>query len=171
MSRFTRPLVVTPLPDGKTWVVVTGDFEFRVPSEIVGNDDTIIRVPQWMTTDFASTPKVLWSIMGGAWGKHGNAAVIHDYGYWKQDRPKGQYDRMFYEGMRILGVGAVQAKLMYWAVKLFGFNAWRGNRRKNAESGDDWKMHRLTLIPDLPVLAVMEEVRVYADEPLGGAGK
>ena len=38
-------------------------------------------------TDFASIPRPLWSILP-QWGRYGNAAVVHDFGYWTQTRPR-----------------------------------------------------------------------------------
>lgn len=63
MSRFTETLVVTPLPDGKTWIILS-DFVYAVGSE----DDDVINVPVGTYTDFASIPRFLWSILP-RWGK------------------------------------------------------------------------------------------------------
>lgn len=123
MSKFTAPLAVSPVDD-KFWVLLTDSFSYDVGVE--GSEDTV-RVPYGFTTDFASTPSFLWSVMGGAWGKHGNAAVIHDWLYYSQIRPKAEADSIFYEGMRIMGVGSVRAWMMFKAVSWFGRNAWKHN--------------------------------------------
>jgi len=164
MSSFSNPLVVVPLDDGKSWVVVCGDFEYA-PAD--GSE--AIRVPQWMITDFASTPRPLWSLMGGPWGKHGNAAVIHDCGYWQQDRSRAACDRLFLDGMRELGVARARARLMYLAVKLFGWGAWRKNKRANERYGHDWRLHTSLRIEDLPVLSVTAELRALAARGQAGA--
>jgi len=163
MSQFTRPLVVVPLDDGKSWVVVCDDFQY------VSEDGSVtLKVPQWMVTDFASTPTLLWSVMGGAWGKHGNAAVIHDFGYWDQSLPRKVYDDLFLEGMRVLGVSRVRSRLMWAAVRSFGYFAWRANAGRNERHGANWRLHTLARIPDLPVLRVTEELRKYAETPMRG---
>jgi hypothetical protein len=77
MSRFTEELLVSPLPDGRTWVI-RRDFGYDVEEEGSGNT---INVPIGFKTDFASVPRLLWSIIP-RWGKYGNAAVIHDFLYW-----------------------------------------------------------------------------------------
>ena len=83
MSRFTESLVVTPLPDGKTWIILH-DFGYEVGDK--GSGD-VINVPIGTYTDFASIPRPLWAIFP-RWGKYGNAAVIHDWLYWDQSRSR-----------------------------------------------------------------------------------
>jgi hypothetical protein len=50
MSQFTAPLLVTPLNDGRSWVIVTDDFRYDVGFEGSGNSVT---VPRGMFSDFA----------------------------------------------------------------------------------------------------------------------
>lgn len=158
VSQFTRPLVVVPLDDGRSWVVVCDDFLYT------SNDgSTVVRVPQWMVTDFASIPRPLWSLVGGPWGRHGNAAVIHDCGYWQQCLPRKVYDALFLEGMRVLGVSRFRSRLMYAAVRTFGYFAWRTNEHRNERDGWQWRLHTLERIPDLPVLRVTAELRKYGE--------
>lgn len=122
MSRFTEILVVSPLADGRTWVT-RKEFGYDIGEEDSGNS---IDVPTGFMTDFASIPRPLWAILP-RWGKYGNAAVIHDYCYWEQSRPRKEADLIFREAMGVLEVPAFTAGLMYWAVKLFGHFAWLGN--------------------------------------------
>jgi hypothetical protein len=125
MSRFTEVLTVSPLADGKTWVT-RKDFGYDVGEEGSGNT---IDVPIGFMTDFASIPRPLWVILP-KWGKYGNAAVIHDYCYWEQKRSRPESDRIFREAMGILNVSSCTSFVMYWAVRLFGWGAWAGNKRK-----------------------------------------
>jgi uncharacterized protein DUF1353 len=124
MSRFTQALVVTPLSDGRTWVLLE-PFGYDVGRE--GSGDTI-EVPPLFMTDFASVPRPLWSIFP-QWGRYGNAAVIHDYCYWEQARKRPDVDRIFLEAMTVLGVGKVTRFFLYAAVRCFGGLAWRSDRR------------------------------------------
>ena len=125
MSRFTESLVVTPRPDGKTWIILS-DFGYEVGEE--GSGD-VINVPIGFHTDFASIPRLLWAIFPG-WGKYGNAAVIHDWLYWDQPRSKRQSDDIFLEGMEVLEVPSWKKYSIYYAVRWFGSFAWRANKRK-----------------------------------------
>lgn len=131
MSQFTKALVVTPLADGRTWVLME-PFSYDVGSE--GSGDTV-NVPVKFMTDFASVPRLLW-IVFPQWGKYGNAAVIHDWGYWSKERSKQQTDLIFLEGMKVLGVRPFTRTVLYLAVHLFGGWAWRsaGKRRARNES-------------------------------------
>lgn len=126
MSKFTDLLVVSPLPDGKRWII-RKEFGYDVGQE--GSGDTI-NVPIGFITDFASVPRLFWSVFP-KWGKHGNAAVIHDYLYWTQKRNKKESDKIFLEAMAVLKVPKWKRYCMYWAVKYFGGWAWRGCRKEN----------------------------------------
>ena len=130
MSQFTKALVVTPLADGRTWVLME-PFSYDVGRE--GSGDTV-NVPVKFMTDFASVPRLLWIFLP-QWGKYGNAAVIHDWGYWSKERSKQQTDLIFLEGMKVLGVPPFKRTVMYLAVHLFGWWAWwsAGKRRARNE--------------------------------------
>ena len=79
--------------------------------------------PAGSIVDGASIPRTLWSFMGGPFeGKYRNASVLHDVAYDRQDRPPQECDRMFYDAMRCSGVGALQAKTMYYALLRFGWH-------------------------------------------------
>ena len=85
-------------PDGVVWIAPTG-----------------------AVVDGASIPRALWSLMGGPFdGKYRNASVLHDVAYDQQMRPWKQCDRMFYNAMRCSGVGATEAKTMYYALYRHG---------------------------------------------------
>ncbi len=59
MSQFTEALVVSPLADGKTWVVVR---PFGYDRSVEGSGDRI-QVEIGFMTDFASVPRPLWVIL------------------------------------------------------------------------------------------------------------
>ncbi len=125
MSRFTKILRVSPLPDGRNWIILD-DFGYDVGSE--GSGETI-DVPIGFITDFASVPRVFWWFTP-KWGKYGNAAVIHDFCYWDQRYGRKRSDEIFREAMKVLKVGKVKTLLLYCAVKWFGCMAWRANRKR-----------------------------------------
>ncbi|UCG89169.1 MAG: DUF1353 domain-containing protein [Gemmatimonadota bacterium] len=131
MSRFTDALVVTPLADGKTWIVLR-DFGYDVGAE--GSEDRI-DVAIGFQTDFASIPRVFWAVLP-RWGRYGNAAVIHDWLYWCQDRSRREADRIFLEGMGVLSVGYFTRWVIYLAVRWFGWIAWIRNRADQSAGFD-----------------------------------
>jgi hypothetical protein len=123
MSRFTDALVVSPLSDGKTWVVL-GPFGYDVDEEGSGNT---VDVEVGFTTDFTSIPRVFWIFLP-RWGKYGNAAVIHDWLYWKQDRKREVADHIMLEAMEVLSVPAWQKYMIYISVRALGKIAWKRNQ-------------------------------------------
>jgi len=139
MSRFTNMLLVSPLPDGKTWII-RSDFGYDVGEE--GSKETI-NVPIGFMTDFASVPRFLWGVIP-RWGKYGNAAVVHDFAYWEQNYSRKRSDEIFLEGMVVLGVSKLLRRTIYYAVRTFGALAWRGNARRKQEN----QQKILTIIPD-----------------------
>lgn len=131
MSRFTDVLLVSPLADGTTWVIMR-DFGYDVGAE--GSDDHVA-VPIGFQTDFATIPRPLWAILP-KWGRYGNAAVIHDWLYWAQNRPRPTADAIFREAMGVLQVNSVVKYALYWAVRLFGWLAWSRNGADRAAGFD-----------------------------------
>ena len=147
MSGFTDALVVSPLADGKTWVIVR-DFGYDVGSENSGDH---IDVAIGFKTDFATVPRLFWAILP-KWGRYGNASVIHDWLYWMQIRPRQEADAIFLEAMGILGVSPPVRYPMYWAVRLFGGLAWLRNQADRADGFD-------RVLPDVCFKSVVRSER------------
>ncbi|HCH8504641.1 TPA: DUF1353 domain-containing protein, partial [Salmonella enterica] len=70
-------------------------------------------------TDLASVPRIFWTPLPPD-GKYAKAAIIHDYLYDNALRTKKEADRIFLDGMTVLGVPKWKRTVMYWAVRLFG---------------------------------------------------
>src|SRR5574341_189736 len=131
MSSFTDALVVSPLADGKTWVVLR-DFGYDVGAENSGDH---IGVAIGFQTDFATIPRPFWAILP-RWGRYGNASVVHDWLYWVQTRPRREADTILLEAMGVLGVTSLVKYTMYWGVRLFGWRAWYRNQADRASGFD-----------------------------------
>lgn len=123
MSRFTNSLIVSPMADGKTWVIL-GRFDYDVGA--LDSGDTV-RISRGFMTDFASIPRMFWAVLP-KWGKYGNAAVVHDWLYWQQERPRLEADRIMLEAMGVLAVPAWKKYAIYYAVRTFGAIAWKRNQ-------------------------------------------
>jgi len=90
-------------------------FRFRDPNGMLWS------APAGVEVDGASIPQAFWSIIGGPFeGAYINASVIHDHYCTTRARTAHDTHRNFYYGMRASGVSKWQAKLMHWAVSLFG---------------------------------------------------
>lgn len=127
MSRFTQALLVSPLADGISWVLMR-EFGYDVGAE--GSGD-MIDVPVGFQTDFASVPRALWWVFP-TWGTYGNAAVIHDWLYYEQTRSRKDADEVFLEAMGVLGVPGWKRTLLFMAVRWFGWFAWKRNAEERA---------------------------------------
>lgn len=160
-ARFTVSITVTPLADGRSWVLYSPDFAF-VPDK--GKE---VAVPPGFVTDFASVPRPLWWLFA-PWGRHGHAAVIHDWGYYKQDRPRREYDRIFHDAMRTLGVGWLKRRAMWLAVRGPGWFAWQANKRRSL-ADPDWKITKGKVPPPADVRTNASRQRRVVDmtEELG----
>lgn len=93
-----------------------------------------ITAPAGYVTDFASTPKVIWSFIP-PFGPYAAAAVLHDWWYEKRlgearfgpHLARKMADLQFYRDMRAADPEAKNRnRLMYNAVRLFGKSAWNG---------------------------------------------
>ena len=128
MSSFVTPLIVSPMPDGKNWMLVEA-FEYRIGSE---KSDKLIFIPAGFITDFASVPRLFFFLPD--WATYSKSPVLHDWLYRvkmingkKISRKKA--DQVFLEAMKVdwrhhrsrWGI----ATLEYIAVRLFAFLAWR----------------------------------------------
>jgi len=82
-----------------------------------------VTAPRGFVTDFASVPRVFWSIFRPD-GNYAYAAAIHDYLYWQQDRPKKEADLIFRSVMDDLNITDSQKTILYEAVNKFGNSAW-----------------------------------------------
>ena len=125
MSRFTDMLLVSPLPDGRTWVIQR-DFGYDVGSE--GSAEAV-DVPIGFKTDFTSVPRFLWSLLP-QWGTYGHAAVIHDFCYWHQHYSRKRSDEIFREAMKVLQVKPWKRAVIYYSVRWFGWLVWWRNQRR-----------------------------------------
>src|SRR6266478_5873456 len=84
-------------------------------------------VTRGFQTDFASIPRIFWSIFPPV-DSYDAAAVLHDAAYadslMSNDKRvhlvKGFADDLFYEAMLDLHVNKIKARIMYLGVNLFG---------------------------------------------------
>jgi hypothetical protein len=105
-------------PDGRSMTLLN-ELRYTDPNGLVWV------APAGSKVDGASIPRTLWTFMGGPFeGKYRNGSVLHDVAYEQRQRPAPDCDRMFYNAMRCSGVGAVEAKTMYYSLIRFGHH-WR----------------------------------------------
>ena len=82
-----------------------------------------IVVPAGFDTDLASIPQLFQAVLSVN-DRHRAAAILHDYLYTVQDRPREQADALFLEAMKLSGVRFTQRWAMYLAVRIGGWLPW-----------------------------------------------
>lgn len=145
MSSFTTDLVVKVLNNGDKYEVIE-EFEYYRDN----NTDVKIIVPKGFVTDFATVPRIFWSIFP-PFGIYTKASVLHDYliiafktkKTWDhvltidskvsiEDRSKlvkrCEADAIFKEAMKCIGVPAITRWFLYtsvrfWSIIRYGPNA------------------------------------------------
>ena len=111
-------LKTTPIDD-KYWEVME-DYYYKTSR-------CVIRVPKGFRTDYASVPKIFRNIIN-TYGKHGRAAVVHDWLYSSQckiDVTRAEADKIFLEIMVEWNVKKYKRILMYVLVRMFGRSHFR----------------------------------------------
>ena len=99
-------------------------FEYHIGSY---PSDEIINVPVGFVTNFASIPRIFWSIISPI-DTHGKAAVIHDYCYTYAPYNREKCDLIFYEALIVLKVEPWKIWFMYNFIRMFGCYQWDKDR-------------------------------------------
>ena len=95
-------------------------------------DFQAISVPTGFVTDFASIPRVFWSVLRPD-GEYTYPAIIHDFLYWTQSRPRDVADKIFQLGMQDFDISASTIALIYDAVRIGGATAWNTNTKLKSQ--------------------------------------
>ncbi len=114
------PVTLQPWSNGKRFTVY--GLEARYSARF-GFD---IDPPYEFTSDLTSSPSVLRSVVS-IWGKHGLAALYHDYLY-RHVLPgitRKMADQIMLEFMEVDGVGWTRRRLIYAAVRVGGKGSWQ----------------------------------------------
>lgn len=147
MSTFTEPLVITQNKKHTRWVIMNMSFGYEVGCEDSGYT---VKVPQGFETDFASIPWFArWLVK--TWGRHTNAAVIHDFLYrggqveknemaiWASEIPVAEVmprvtrrgaDRIMLEAMKVLEVKRWRQLVIYYGLRIGSNFVWNRMRRE-----------------------------------------
>lgn len=91
-----------------------------------------VSVPRGFVTDLTSIPQWAWISGLRPEGAYAYAALVHDYLYWEQDRPRDEADEIFLFAMEDSKVEKSRRNRIYNAVRLAGGNAWSNNAKLKA---------------------------------------
>lgn len=90
-----------------------------------------VDVPTGFVTDFASIPRAFWSLLPTD-GDYAYAAVVHDYLYWTQTRPRAAADQILKMAMQDFKISKTTIEIVYRGVRVGGGSAWSGNAKLKA---------------------------------------
>ena len=120
MSKFLTPLICEKVEGTKD------QWQLHEPLIYQSDLGGTITVPSGYKTDFASTPQFAWALSFTKNGLWDDIAVVHDFLYGNKIFSRKKCDNVFLEGLKDLGVPAIQAYPMYWAVRIFGKKFYDG---------------------------------------------
>lgn len=133
LGRFVEPIYYLLKPT--TWLPDKGQEQLKS-----------VNVPVGFITDFASVPRIFWSILPPD-GKYTHPAIVHDFLYWTQTGPREDADQILKIMMEDFSVGTATVTAIYSAVRTFGGSAWDGNTKLKA-SGE---RRTLKIFPEDPL--------------------
>lgn len=110
---------------GRIYVIAQS---FRVHIKNKDYDTVEIIIHSGFPTDFASIPRIFWSILPPV-GNYDEAAVLHDYLYKTQLCTRLLSDQIFAAGMKTLDVKWWKRKVMYRGVRIGGWVAWNKHKQ------------------------------------------
>ena len=106
---------------------------------------TSVSVPEGFVTDFASIPRIFWSLLRPD-GDYTYPAIVHDWMYWRQDTSREIADNVLRLGMQNFSVDIATIAAIYNAVRLGGGSSWDANAAERKNGG-----HRILIkTPDDP---------------------
>lgn len=120
VTRFVEPVYVLTKPI--SWF----------PNDAQKSKYSRVDVPQGFVTDFASIPRIFWSVLRPD-GTYTYPAIIHDYLYWTQSVPREMADNILKFGMQDLSINAAEILAIYEAVRLGGRSAWKDNAKRKQQ--------------------------------------
>ena len=132
LSSLSPPRELIPFKDWD-YYYVKGSGPMWFPNK--GQPYTSVVVPVGFVTDLASIPQWVWSSGLRPEGAYAYAAIVHDYLYWVQTRPREEANEIFLFAMQDSKVDSALRKAIYEAVTLAGKGAWDNNAKlkKNGE--------------------------------------
>jgi hypothetical protein len=122
LSRFVEPVYYLLKPT--MWLPDPGQ-EGRLPP---------VTVPVGFVTDFASIPRIFWSLLRPD-GSYTHPAIMHDFLYWTQTTSREAADEILRIMMKDFSIGEPVVTAVYQGVRVGGGSAWEANR-KAREAGE-----------------------------------
>lgn len=115
------------------------DIHFKI------NEDSFV-IPANFETDLASIPRIAWPILAPSHSSLIKPAVVHDWFYRKTcDFTRHETDLIFYHMLKNNGISTLKASMMYYAVRLFGWNYYNEDYCDDKFKGLDKEMRGIEI--------------------------
>jgi hypothetical protein len=121
LSRFREPMYFLTMP-----------IAWKPNPDQVGIKFEAVHVPKGFVIDFASVPQAFWSLLRPD-GEYTYPAIIHDFLYWTQTRPREEADEILKFSMQDFFIDPKTSTIIYKAVRVGGGSAWKKNARLKAQ--------------------------------------
>lgn len=122
-----------------------------------------VQVPAGFVFSFDGIPRVFWSMLRPD-GAFAQAAVVHNYLYWTQTRPRSEADEIFRLAMLDLSIDSKTVELLLAAVRTGGQAAWDANAKLKA-SGEQRILKQFPVDPKITWVEWKKRPDVYAESP------
>jgi Protein of unknown function (DUF1353) len=122
MRRFGNVPPLQPFADMGYWFLIENlvwSSPHTLPSEV--------DIPRGFVTDFASVPRIFWSIFPPI-GTYGLPAIMHDWLYWTQPVSRKMADEIFDVAMKDMRTPLWKRVAIYGSLRVIGWRAWDKNR-------------------------------------------
>jgi hypothetical protein len=149
----------SPFGDGE-WFYTAKSMSW----EGAGTAYSDVHVPIGFVTDLTSVPSPFWAVLPRD-GRYLPAAIVHDYLYWIQDRPRATADKILRIGMTQLRVSFWQRAAIFAGINLGGEWAWTTNATRKA-TGERRVLRRFPQDPKVTWEAWRKEDDVFAPEDI-----
>jgi hypothetical protein len=122
---YFKSIKLTPLLNGKWKLLKWVSYHIWYKES-----NNIVIVPAWFETDWASIPRILWTIIWNPFDtKFITRALIHDYIYVTCKRTRKEADDVFLEILKNTWNSLIKSYIMYTRVRLFW--KWEFNNKRN----------------------------------------
>jgi hypothetical protein len=124
---LTGTLLMGRFADATYYLLQPFSWTPKPGSEVAAKFEPV-RVPAGFVFTFDSIPQLFWSMMRPD-GAFAQAAVVHDYLYWTQTRPRSEADEIFRAAMQDLSIDPKTVATLSAAVRTAGQAAWDANAK------------------------------------------
>jgi len=120
---------------GQVTATKIGSNLWRIEKDLTYANKVIsITAKSGLKTDFASIPRLAWTLIGSpAMGRYTASSVIHDVLYMTESLSRKECDDLFLEMLEVDGVKWWRRYAMYYAVRIGGWYVWNKHTKESIQ--------------------------------------